>query len=61
METTQHIKVGNDGNNKCNDSAVAQQLTAANAQNANSVKILNNGLPFMISNKALPIPLVKYI
>ena len=32
--TTQHIAKGHDDNSKCKDSAVAQQLTAANAINA---------------------------
>jgi hypothetical protein len=40
--TTQHRIDGKSGSNKCNDSAVAQQLTAANAKNATTEKIFKN-------------------
>jgi hypothetical protein len=38
----QHKTSGQTGNNKCSDSAVAQQLTAANATNAQREKIFKN-------------------
>ena len=37
--TIQHRAFGNDGNNRCNDSVVAQQLNVANAMNAQIEKI----------------------
>lgn len=46
--TTQHIMTGQEDKSKCSDSAVAQQLTAANAIKASKQKIFRNLFSFMI-------------
>ena len=48
MVTTQHIAKGQEESNRCNDSAVAQQLTAAKAINASVQKTFKNLLSFII-------------
>ena len=53
MVTAQQIAAGRSGKSKCNDSAVAQQLTAANAINPTIVEILRNLLSFMIKKVPL--------
>ena len=48
MVTTQHMDNGHDESNRCNDSAVAQQLTAAKAKKANAQKTFKNLFSFII-------------
>ena len=48
MVTTQHMVNGHDESNRCNDSAVAQQLTAAKAKKANAQKTFKNLFSFII-------------
>ena len=52
--TTQHMVNGHDESNRCNDSAVAQQLTAAKAKNANAQKTFKNLFSFIIE-KFIPL------
>ena len=46
--TTQHMATGHEERSRCNDSAVAQQLTAAKAKKARMPKIFKNLLSFII-------------
>lgn len=48
MVTIQHMAIGNVDSNRCKDSAVAQQLAAANAKNARIQKIFKNLFSFII-------------
>lgn len=46
--TTQHMATGHEERSRCNDSAVAQQLTAAKVKKARMPKIFKNLLSFII-------------
>ena len=45
--TTQHMMTGQEDKSRCNDSAVAQQLTAANDRKASREKIFRNLFSFI--------------
>lgn len=56
MVTIQHIAIGHVDSNRCKDSAVAQQLTAANAKNARIQKIFKNLFSFIITIRFFRFP-----
>lgn len=56
MVTIQHIAIGHVDSNRCKDSAVAQQLTAAKAKNARIQKIFKNLFSFIITIRFFRFP-----
>ena len=57
----QKIGMGQDGNNKCNDSTVAQQLINKNATKATVAKILKNLFWFMKFDLVAEIKIYYYL